>query len=1016
MTSMRFPLSPLAPTLPIQSNSILVVQRQAVDADICIINGGTFRADAVLGPGVLHLRDLVALLPMQDSTVKLRMRGARVLEALENSVCAWPAREGRFAQVSGLRFTFDPTQPSGSRVVRGSVMVQARRQSAATSAANVSKAVQSPASASTITAATATATKQSSPLAPISVASKAHSVSQGSGSNSIATSDVTGLLPTPQPANGTGTPVGGGADGGRTPFDIEQVEVEEGATPIVLPTPLVSPAGRMLPQLHGAASGVAAGISSSHHPSSSSEASTATADSSRSSATPSDVGSITSARSDVSASATPSAIDPAPALLPHSSSSLSVAALISPHRRLAGLIPHGYTTHIHDYDVSGGGSGTSGERGLALPPLEPCHSGNSSGGSSGGSGGQREAFTVSPAKLAADASTSSARTPAKSFTFSFGTPSSPPDDGSARASSLTPSSASGIVGTDVATALGSNDPSIVGLPLDVPFSTAVAVAAGAVVISGGAGGATYVTSYSADDDDARKASAAFTGLTLQSVTSAANGGDDVTSSRASTVDNDGASLNLSPLAAPCLSPGQTSVDSGLRIASLLPGGSPLNAGSSHHHHQQQGVGGGDKALPAVDHDSLFRVASAVDHLSDAPSLLLSSSDTGHSNASRQKEAAAGDVTGSAQLANSGATQSRRPSMMRRAESAPGELLSSGGIDHMLHDDVTALSRLSTADGEPVAAAASGSTSTSGPSISVSAGPLLPSPAPSTVSASPSDPAESVASSSSFSGGGSVGANNKAHPVSSAEPPSSSHRPPLPNPIHYEVDSKGKVVRRKDASSAATGGGGMGSPSAGIAPGSPVGGATVTSASSPSGIMSSSLWVPLDPEGWYTVATKSYLAHGKDGYTCFAAPDVEVVIGEENGPILPTIVRNHFRILSALSGIGHLDISQATSPARSHLMRPRLEGLRRVPTRHSGMAGAVISSSSTSSGEAPPHAIAAGLKPFHSPSHATSGSHQQHHNHNQHVPLSLPAYSLAIAPITDGRIAVVDGAAGLQLKN
>ncbi len=35
----------------------------------------------------------------------------------------YPRHEGRFPQVSGVSFTFDPTQPSGSRVLTETVMV-----------------------------------------------------------------------------------------------------------------------------------------------------------------------------------------------------------------------------------------------------------------------------------------------------------------------------------------------------------------------------------------------------------------------------------------------------------------------------------------------------------------------------------------------------------------------------------------------------------------------------------------------------------------------------------------------------------------------------------------------------------------------------------------------------------------------------------------------------------------------------------------------------------------------------
>jgi hypothetical protein len=44
-----------------------------------------------------------------------------LLAALENGVCLYPALEGRFPQVSNIRFTFDPALPAGARVSNVSV-------------------------------------------------------------------------------------------------------------------------------------------------------------------------------------------------------------------------------------------------------------------------------------------------------------------------------------------------------------------------------------------------------------------------------------------------------------------------------------------------------------------------------------------------------------------------------------------------------------------------------------------------------------------------------------------------------------------------------------------------------------------------------------------------------------------------------------------------------------------------------------------------------------------------------
>ena len=53
----------------------------------------------------------------------LELTGDHILKALENGVSLYPRHEGRFPQVSGLTFTFDPTRPAGQRVARGSVRV-----------------------------------------------------------------------------------------------------------------------------------------------------------------------------------------------------------------------------------------------------------------------------------------------------------------------------------------------------------------------------------------------------------------------------------------------------------------------------------------------------------------------------------------------------------------------------------------------------------------------------------------------------------------------------------------------------------------------------------------------------------------------------------------------------------------------------------------------------------------------------------------------------------------------------
>lgn len=46
----------------------------------------------------------------------MRVPGDALLQILENSVAKYPASDGRFACMSGLKFSFDPERPEGSRV------------------------------------------------------------------------------------------------------------------------------------------------------------------------------------------------------------------------------------------------------------------------------------------------------------------------------------------------------------------------------------------------------------------------------------------------------------------------------------------------------------------------------------------------------------------------------------------------------------------------------------------------------------------------------------------------------------------------------------------------------------------------------------------------------------------------------------------------------------------------------------------------------------------------------------
>jgi len=91
--------------------------RAATGADIAITNGGGIRADRTYDAGTtLTRRDILTELPFGNSTVMTQITGAQVLAALENGVSEVEKGAGRFPQVSGLRFVYDPSAPAGARI------------------------------------------------------------------------------------------------------------------------------------------------------------------------------------------------------------------------------------------------------------------------------------------------------------------------------------------------------------------------------------------------------------------------------------------------------------------------------------------------------------------------------------------------------------------------------------------------------------------------------------------------------------------------------------------------------------------------------------------------------------------------------------------------------------------------------------------------------------------------------------------------------------------------------------
>ena len=88
--------------------------RWAAKSDIAIINGGAIRED--FPEGDVKKRDIIAIFPFGNTLRVAEIKGFNIREMLEHSVEYYPASFGGFLDVSGMTFSYDPTQPAKQRV------------------------------------------------------------------------------------------------------------------------------------------------------------------------------------------------------------------------------------------------------------------------------------------------------------------------------------------------------------------------------------------------------------------------------------------------------------------------------------------------------------------------------------------------------------------------------------------------------------------------------------------------------------------------------------------------------------------------------------------------------------------------------------------------------------------------------------------------------------------------------------------------------------------------------------
>lgn len=92
----------------------MLARVKAQGVAIAIQNGGGLRASIDAGP--ITMGEVLTVLPFQNTLSTFELKGADVVAALENGVGSFEKGAGRFPQVAGLKYTFDPSQPAGSRI------------------------------------------------------------------------------------------------------------------------------------------------------------------------------------------------------------------------------------------------------------------------------------------------------------------------------------------------------------------------------------------------------------------------------------------------------------------------------------------------------------------------------------------------------------------------------------------------------------------------------------------------------------------------------------------------------------------------------------------------------------------------------------------------------------------------------------------------------------------------------------------------------------------------------------
>ncbi|BFM50675.1 5'-nucleotidase C-terminal domain-containing protein [Marinomonas sp. THO17] len=100
------------------TNYVADVLKQYTEADISLINSGTFRGNVVYPAGSqLSIKDIRNMMPYRNRPVLVEATGQQILDAIEHGLTGLENVSGQFLQVSGLEIHYRSSRPAGQRLI-----------------------------------------------------------------------------------------------------------------------------------------------------------------------------------------------------------------------------------------------------------------------------------------------------------------------------------------------------------------------------------------------------------------------------------------------------------------------------------------------------------------------------------------------------------------------------------------------------------------------------------------------------------------------------------------------------------------------------------------------------------------------------------------------------------------------------------------------------------------------------------------------------------------------------------